>query len=349
MRYLLIDTANMFFRARHGAHRASDSWTKLGFALHITLMAVNKVARRFEADHVMFALEGRSWRKDFYRPYKANRAVARGKMTEDEAEEDKLFWETYDHFTKYLAEKTNCSVIRHPTAEADDLIARWIALHPSDEHIVISSDTDFVQLIAPNVKQYNGITDQLITLEGIFDAKGNRVKDKKTKEDLVVPNPEWLLFEKCMRGDTSDNVFSAYPGVRTKGTKKQVGLTEAFEDRTKKGYSWNNLMLQRWTDHDGVEHKVLDDYERNRTLIDLTAQPADIKAAVDEAIQAQISHKDIGQVGVHFLRFCGKFELTKCSDSAEQFGRWLNETYKGVLDDRSKASDRQPVLDTQAG
>ena len=348
MRYLLIDTANMFFRARHGAHRASDSWTKLGFALHITLMAVNKVARRFEADHVMFALEGRSWRKDFYRPYKANRAVARGKMTEDEAEEDKLFWETYDHFTKYLAEKTNCSVIRHPTAEADDLIARWIALHPSDEHIVISSDTDFVQLVAPNVKQYNGITDQLITLEGIFDAKGNRVKDKKTKEDLVVPNPEWLLFEKCMRGDTSDNVFSAYPGVRTKGTKKQVGLTEAFEDRTKKGYSWNNLMLQRWTDHDGVEHKVLDDYERNRTLIDLPAQPADIKAAVDEAIQAQISHKDIGQVGVHFLRFCGKFELTKCSDSAEQFGRWLNETYKGVLDDRSKASDRQPVLDTQA-
>ena len=348
MRYLLIDTANMFFRARHGAHRASDSWTKLGFALHITLMAVNKVARRFEADHVMFALEGRSWRKDFYRPYKANRAVARGKMTEDEAEEDKLFWETYDHFTKYLAEKTNCSVIRHPTAEADDLIARWIALHPSDEHIVISSDTDFVQLVAPNVKQYNGITDQLITLEGIFDAKGNRVKDKKTKEDLDVPNPEWLLFEKCMRGDTSDNVFSAYPGVRTKGTKKQVGLTEAFEDRTKKGYSWNNLMLQRWTDHDGVEHKVLDDYERNRTLIDLTAQPADIKAAVDEAIQAQISHKDIGQVGVHFLRFCGKFELTKCSDSAEQFGRWLNETYKGVLDDRSKASDRQPVLDTQA-
>ena len=348
MRYLLIDTANMFFRARHGAHRASDSWTKLGFALHITLMAVNKVARRFEADHVMFALEGRSWRKDFYKPYKANRAVARGKMTEDEAEEDKLFWETYDHFTKYLAEKTNCSVIRHPTAEADDLIARWIALHPSDEHIVISSDTDFVQLVAPNVKQYNGITDQLITLEGIFDAKGNRVKDKKTKEDLVVPDPEWLLFEKCMRGDTSDNVFSAYPGVRTKGTKKQVGLIEAFEDRTKKGYSWNNLMLQRWTDHDGVEHKVLDDYERNRTLIDLTAQPVDIKAAVDEAIQAQISHKDIGQVGVHFLRFCGKFELTKCSDSAEQFGRWLNETYKGVLDDRSKASDRQPVLDTQA-
>ena len=45
MKYLLIDTANMFFRARHGAFRAADSWTKLGFALHVTLMAVNKMAQ----------------------------------------------------------------------------------------------------------------------------------------------------------------------------------------------------------------------------------------------------------------------------------------------------------------
>ena len=40
-----------------------------------------------------------------------------------------------------------------------------------------------------------------------------------------------MLFEKCMRGDTSDNVFSAYPGVRTKGTKNKVGLIEAYEDK----------------------------------------------------------------------------------------------------------------------
>ena len=161
MRYVLIDTANMFFRARHGAFRASDPWEKLGFALHITLMAANKVARRFEADHVVFALEGRSWRKDVYKPYKANRAVARAALTEAEQEEDRMFWEGYDELTKYLSTRTNCSVIRHPQAEADDIIARWIALHPTDEHIIISSDTDFVQLVSPTVKQYNGITDEL--------------------------------------------------------------------------------------------------------------------------------------------------------------------------------------------
>ena len=331
MRYVLIDTANMFFRARHGAHRASDTWEKVGFALHVTLMAANKVAKRFEADHVVFGLEGRSWRKDFYKPYKANRAVARAALTEHEQEEDKMFWETYDNLTKYLSERTNCSVIRHENAEADDIIARWIALHPQDEHIIISSDTDFVQLIAPNVKQYNGITDELITIEGIFDAKGKAVIDKKTKEPKTIPNPEWLLFEKCMRGDSSDNVFSAYPGVRTKGTKNKVGLQEAFEDRQKQGYNWNNLMLQRWTDHEGLEHRVLDDYERNVHLVDLTAQPQEIKDKVDGAIREQMSHKDVGQVGVRFMQFCGKYELNKLSEQADSFGRWMNETYKGVL------------------
>ena len=318
MRYVLIDTANMFFRARHGAHRASDTWEKVGFALHVTLMAANKVTRRFQPDHVIFALEGRSWRKDYYAPYKANRAVARGKMNETEAEEDKLFWETYDELTKYLSTKTNCSVIRHPTAEADDIIARWIALHPQDEHVIVSSDTDFIQLVSPNVKQFNGITDELHTLEGILDAKDNQVIDKKTKQPKTIPDPAWLLFEKCMRGDTSDNVFSAYPGVR-------------------------------WTDHTGAEHRVLDDYERNRVLVDLNAQPQEIKDVVDTAICEQISHKDVGQVGSHFLRFCGKYELTRCSDSADQFGRWLNETYKGVLNDRSQTRSTQSVLDTQEG
>jgi hypothetical protein len=90
-------------------------------------------------------------------------------------------------------------------------------------------------------------------------------------------------------------------------------------------------MLQRWTDPDGVEHKVLDDYKRNRELIDLTAQPQEIKELVDATIREQVSHKDIGQVGVRFMQFCGKYELNKCSEAADSFGRWLNETYKGVL------------------
>jgi len=81
-KYLLVDTANTFFRARHIAHRGADTWDKLGIAVHITLNSVLKSWQRQKADHVVFALEGRSFRKDLYPPYKANRKVARAALTE---------------------------------------------------------------------------------------------------------------------------------------------------------------------------------------------------------------------------------------------------------------------------
>lgn len=331
MRYALIDTANTFFRARHVASRNSETWEKIGMALHLTLASVNQAVRKYGIDHTVFALEGKSWRKDFYKPYKANRAVANQAMTEAEQEENTMFWETYEMFTNYLKEKTNVSVIRHENAEADDIIARFITLHPNDQIYIISSDTDYYQLISDRVHQYNGVANQLITPQGFFDDKGRQVIDKKTKEVKLLGDPQFLLFEKCMRGDSTDNVFSAYPGVRTKGSKNKVGLIEAFDDRYKQGFNWNNMMLQRWVDHEGVEHRVRDDYERNRTLIDLNAQPEDIKNKVDEAIRISVRTNTISQVGIHFMKFCGKYELTKISEQADSYAKWLNSPYVGEL------------------
>ena len=326
-KFLLIDLANCFFRARHAAHRASDSEEKLAFAIHVTLGSVNKAFRDQRADHVVFCLEGRSWRKDYYEPYKKNRAVARAALTESEAEEDQLFWESFDELKTFLYEKTNCTVLRHENLEADDLVAGWIQSHPEDEHTIVSSDTDFYQLLGPRVKQYNGISDELHTIEGIFDKKGAPVKDKKTKENKSIPDPSWILFEKCMRGDPTDNVFSAYPGVRTTGSKNKVGLKEAYEDRDKKGFSWNNLMLQRWTDHNGVEHRVLDDYQRNVTLVDLSAQPDDIKVKITETIATNSVPKSVSQIGTLFLKFCGKYDLKRISDQANSYVEFLSARY----------------------
>jgi 5'-3' exonuclease len=335
MKYALVDTANTFFRARYVASRNADAWQKLGMALHLSLASVNQVVRKHGVNHVVFCLEGRSWRKDFYKPYKANRAVDETAMTDAEIEENKMFWETYELFTTFLREKTNCSVIRHPTAEADDIIARFIHLHPDDEHIIVSSDTDFIQLISENVKQYNGITNQLITLSGYYDDRDRPVIDKKTKQHKTLGDPQFILFEKCMRGDATDNVFSAYPGVRTKGSKNKVGLTEAYADRDRKGFNYNNIMLQRWTDHNGLEHRVRDDYERNVTLIDLTAQPEEIRNLVDKTIQDTVKLDHVPQVGIHFMKFCGKYELTKISDQAETYAKWLNSEYRGVLHEKN--------------
>ena len=67
--YLLFDSANTFFRARHVV-RGDDIDTKTGLALHICINSVKKCWERFKADHVVFCFEGRSWRKDTYTPYK---------------------------------------------------------------------------------------------------------------------------------------------------------------------------------------------------------------------------------------------------------------------------------------
>lgn len=331
MKYALIDTANTFFRARHIASRNSDAWEKVGMALHLTLSSVNQIVRNHKIDHVVFCLEGRSFRKDLYEPYKKNRIVDTLSQTEEEVEENQLFWDTYETFTTFLKEKTNVSVIRHERAEADDIIARFINLHPDDSHYIISTDSDFVQLIAPNVFQYNGVTNELVTINGYFKDNGKPVLDKEKNPKLLEDTPEYLLFKKIIRGDAGDNVFTAYPRAPEKGSKNRVGIREAFEDRHNQGFKWNNFMLQRWVDHNGEEQRVRECFERNKLLIDLNAQPNDIKNAVDQRIKESVRVNTTPQVGVHFMRFCGKYELNKLSEQASAYSNWLNAHYQGVL------------------
>ena len=324
--YILVDTANTFFRARHVVRGDLD--TKVGMAFHITLNSIKKAWEDFEADHIVFCLEGRSWRKDYYEPYKRNRQESRDALSPSQAEEEKIFWETFDAFKDFVTTKTNCTVMQHPELEADDLIAGWTQAHPDDEHVIISTDGDFAQLIAPNVSQYNGVSNTIITHEGYFDDKKKQpVIDKKTGLEKPAPQPDYMLFEKCMRGDTSDNVFSAYPGVRKKGTKNKVGLLEAYEDKGTKGYNWNNLMLQRWTDHEGNEHRVLDDYQRNVTLCDLTAQPENIKEKIFNTINENAQPKNISQVGLRLMKFCAVYDMQRISDNAQAYAKPLQARY----------------------
>ena len=130
-----------------------------------------------------------------------------------------------------------------------------------------------------------------------------------------------------MRGDTSDNVFSAYPGVRKKGTKNKVGLLEAFADKDTKGYNWNNMMLQRWTDHEGVEHRVLDDYNRNVVLCDLTAQPTEIREIINSSIEENAKPKTVQQVGMRLMKFCAKWDMQRIADQAQSYATPLQARY----------------------
>ena len=90
-------------------------------------------------------------------------------------------------------------------------------------------------------------------------------------------------------------------------------------------------MLQRWLDHNNEEQRVRECYERNKMLIDLKAQPEDLKVLFDDRIKESVRIETTAQVGVHFMKFCGKYELTKISEQAETYSKWLKSSYKGVL------------------
>ena len=320
--YLLVDTQNMFFRARHVAQRGASLDEKIGLAFHIMFNSIKKANSMFSGDHVVFCLEGRSWRKDVYEPYKKNRKVALDKRSAVEQEEDTYWWEAYDDFLNFLKEQTNSSAIRSSVAEADDVIALWIEAHKDSKNVIVSTDSDFYQLISPTVSLYNGMTNQIVTANGFYDEKDNPIIDKKTGQPKIAPDPEWLLFEKCIRGDSSDNVFTAFPKVR------KTKIKEAFDDRHNQGFIWNNFMLSKWTDHNGNDQVVKECYERNKQLIDLSKQPDEVRTDVlTEIVRAQ-NTKNVEQVGVRFMKFCNKYSLEKLAQNPTEHAQYLNKAYK---------------------
>ena len=113
--YIIIDSLNLFMRVRHGV-KAPDTEQQLALALHIIFSSIKKVWNQFDAAHTVFCLEGRSWRKSVYAPYKANRKVAATKRSPREVEEDTIFFEVMDEFVQFVSKTTNCTELRHPEA-----------------------------------------------------------------------------------------------------------------------------------------------------------------------------------------------------------------------------------------
>lgn len=340
--FILIDGMNTFFRAANTVNPALGIDAQCGMALHTLISSMNKCWWKFRADHMVMCTEGKSWRKSAYTEYKLNRVIANLQKSEKEQEDGKLLLEVYSQFCSYIENKTNISYVRSPNAEADDVIAVWIQNHPEDKHVLISSDTDFVQLLShPNLTIYDPINDRTLTQAAIYNGKGKKVEftiksDGKIKtgaenENFVPEYPNWYeycLFLKIIRGDKGDNIMSAFPGARLKGSKNKVGINEAFEDRSSKGFNWNNFMLQRYMNHDNVEVVVKDMYDRNRNLIDLTCQPEHIVNECLEAIAAATVKEPVSDLGFHFMKFCREWALNKISDNPTVYTNMLNARYE---------------------
>lgn len=339
--FIHTDGQNLFHRQINMTNPALGLDSAIGMALHMILYSMRKEWNTFNGTHCVFYMEGRSWRKNVYPAYKANRAVAHQALTEREQEDKEILQGAFDDLVDFIDTYTNITVLKNPKAEADDMIAIFIEAHPDDNHVLISSDSDFYQLLRfSNLTIYDPVKNIKITRDGIRNDKDEllafsvdstaKIKVGKPDPNFVVP-PDWYeyaLFLKCVRGDKTDNIFSAYPGVREKGTKTTVGIREAYEDKSK-GYSWNNFMLQKWVDHNQVEQRVKENYEMNKLLIDLSEIPQDIKAECLAVIADATGRKNVPAVdiGVRFMKFCGRWALTKIGNNSTQFMPMLKSKY----------------------
>jgi hypothetical protein len=342
--FAIVDLSNLFQIARHAAN--TDPETKVGMAILIVFRSLRKMYRESEIDHFVFAVDHGSWRYQAYPAYKSRRKLARLSASPADQEENTLFTDALTQLVTYFNESTRCTVLEAEGIEGDDFIARWIARHPQDDHIIISGDSDFVQLISPNVCIYDAINQRNILRDGITNDRGRLAfsvspKDGKIKvgktDPNFIPELEWwrkALFIKLIRGDTGDSVFSAYPGVRYEG--KKCSIRAAWDDRKEQGYDWNNLMFQTWNKLLGSDEvgnpltetvRVIDEYKINQSLIDLTMQPPDVVATMDRVIDAAITQPLPVAVGIHFLRLCATHDQPALAKEANDHVNYLNASY----------------------
>ncbi len=179
------------------------------------------------------------------------------------------------------------------------MIAGYIQNHPDTKHVLITSDKDYMQLL-----HRNNLT--------IIDPATSKPRSLKEWDD----NPGLFLFEKCLRGDDSDNIITAYPRLRR--TKMLRAYTDDFARQNIMNHSYKTLV----TDSDGnvteISLKTEDGYEENKFLIDLTAQPEYIRNKIDEAIKS--ARETRGKFNyVKFLKFCKAHKLVNVMKQVDNF------------------------------
>ncbi len=151
---------------------------------------------------VIFDYSSKTFRKELYPDYKANRS----EPPEDLIPQFGLIREATKAF--------DLPCIELEGFEADDLIATYarLAEEAGADTTIISSDKDLMQLVTPRVSMYDSMKDRQIGRDEVIEKWG-------------VP-PEKMIDLQSLTGDSTDNV----PGVPGIGPKTAAQLLEEYGD-----------------------------------------------------------------------------------------------------------------------
>ncbi len=245
----LVDFSQIFI----GSYMTASKFTSVD--MDVIRPAVLNVLRLYrtkfvsEFGELILCCDSRkSWRKDLFPNYKASRKKTRSAAPVDWEN----LYECLNQLKEELMEWFPYQVLEVEKAEADDIIAVLVGL-ANERTLILSSDKDFVQLHAFNVRQYSPIQKKFV--EG--DAK-------------------WSLHEKLIKGDVGDGVpnIMSDDNVFIDEGRRQKPITK------KKIDAWFELDPDMYCDAE-----MLRNYNRNKQLIDLNEVPKSIRINIREQFE----------------------------------------------------------------
>lgn len=151
---------------------------------------------------VIFDYSSKTFRKDLYDGYKANRSAPPEELVPQFG------------LIRQATRAFNLPCIETEGFEADDIIATYARAAEAigADVTIISSDKDLMQLVTPNVHMYDSMKDKQIGIPDVIEKWG-------------VP-PEKMIDLQALVGDSIDNV----PGIPGIGPKTAAQLLEEFGD-----------------------------------------------------------------------------------------------------------------------
>ena len=213
MKTLILDGYNLFYRARFSGIKDGETTTIFNFFRGLRLLV-----ETHNADEIFLVLEGYpKKRKEQFVEYKAQR-------TYDNSDN---FREQRKKIMEYLETYFPIQMVRHPDYECDDIVAYFARLKESlgNEVVVVSTDTDFIQLISDQIQLYNPVR----------------------KEFLLKPEYDYVLF-KSLTGDSADNIkgFDGIGNKRAEALCKDNNKLESFlnENNNRERYQLNQDLIR---------------------------------------------------------------------------------------------------------
>ena len=210
---------------------------------HVVLNSLRLVRNRFfdKYGEMIIASDSKHyWRKDVFPYYKANRKKDRDASILNWP----VIFDCMNNVKRELKETFPYKFIDVYGAEADDIISVIVqTMDFNEKALIISGDKDFIQLhsLKPHVDQYDPI------------------RQRWAKH----PNPSHYLQEHVIRGDRGDGI----PNIRTSDSSLVTG------ERQK---TISAKMLNAWL-AGGIPRELQRNYQRNKTLIDLSQMPTHIR------------------------------------------------------------------------